>query len=248
MGLRSPLHILAAAALAAALQGCGEEKHSYVPNMGDPTKTPTMVTTEVSTVISDSGYTRYHIEAPIWNMYEDLDDPCWTFPDGIDLEQYDLRMRPEAWMRCDSATYFERQRLWRLDGHVVMVNTQRDTFLTQQLFWDQQRSEVYSDSFIHIVRTRHIIEGYGFTSNQNMTAYTVRRPTAIIPVNRDAAGGAGATGPGANDSAAAARLQYREERPMAPQPASQRYDRQRALSPISASPGATSVPAGQNHN
>lgn len=203
------------------LWSCGEEKHSYVPNMGDPAKTPTMTTTDVHTVISDSGYTRYKIETPIWKMYEDLDDPFWKFPDGIDLEQYDIAMRPEAWMRCDSATYFSRQRLWKLDGHVVMVNTQRDTFLTEQLFWDQTRSQVYSDSFIHIVRTQHIIEGYGFNSNQNMTAYTVLRPTAIIPVNRNT----NTATDEATDSASSARIRQREDRPQAPQPASQRIDR-----------------------
>ena len=79
-----------------------------------------------------------------------------------------------------------RRRLWRLDGNVVMVNVQGDSFLTQQLFWDQQKRKVYSDSFIHIVRTDRIIEGYGFTSNENMTDYTVNRPTGIIPVDRDA--------------------------------------------------------------
>lgn len=65
-----------------------------------------------------------------------------------------------------------------------MRNIDGDRFLTQQLFWDQTRQKIYSDSFIHIVRSDRIIEGYGFVSNQNMTAYTVNRPTGIIPVER----------------------------------------------------------------
>lgn len=183
--LRIPLVAVAAAQIVCALSvSCSEEKHTYVPNMGDPARTPTMVTTDVSTFISDSGYTRYHIETPLWNIFDDLEDPLWTFPKGIDLEQYDNAMRPHARMRCDSATYYSRRRLWRLDGHVVMVNTARDTFLTSQLFWDQNQAKVYSDSFMHVSRASHIIEGYGFTSNQTMTAYTVTRPTAIIPVTR----------------------------------------------------------------
>ncbi len=168
---------------AAACCGCGEERHSYVPNAGD---SPTMSTTDVSTYISDSGYVRYHIVTPLWQMFEEASDPYWRFPFGLDLEQYDLAMHPQANIRSDSATYFSRRRLWRLDGHVVMVNVDGDSFLTAQLFWDQQKRQVYSDSFIHIVRTDRIIEGYGFTSNENMTAYTVNRPTGIIPVDRDA--------------------------------------------------------------
>lgn len=190
----------AIAAVAIAAASCGDDKHSYVANLKDPMLTPTMVTTDVATFISDSGYTRYHIETPVWQMFEDLEGPFWKFPSGLDLEQYDLRQRPQARMRCDSATYFSRRRLWRLDGHVVMINTMRDTFLTEQLFWDQNRSEVYSDSFIHIVRSSHIIEGYGFTSNQNMTAYTVNRPTAIIPLEGGRPLGSQQAQPGEPDS------------------------------------------------
>ncbi|MDE6269665.1 MAG: LPS export ABC transporter periplasmic protein LptC [Muribaculaceae bacterium] len=163
---------------------CGEERKSYVPNVGDGSTTPTMTTADVSTFISDSGYTRYHITTPVWQMFEDAPDPFWRFPQGLHLEQYDLQMKPESNIRSDSAVYFSRRRLWRLDGHVVMVNVDGDSFLTNQLFWDQQQRQVYSDSFIHIVRTDRVIEGYGFTSNENMTAYNVNRPTGIIPVDK----------------------------------------------------------------
>lgn len=221
--LRIPLALVAAVQMACALTvSCSEEKHSYVPNMGDPSKTPTMVTTDVSTLISDSGYTRYHIETPLWNIYDDIDDPIWTFPKGIDLEQYDNNMRPHARMRCDSATYYSRRRLWRLDGHVVMVNTARDTFLTSQLFWDQTQAKVYSDSFMHVSRASHIIEGYGFTSNQTMTAYTVTRPTAIIPVTRPGQNGQQqATSPGADTVAPRERGIHSGN----PEPASRRRQR-----------------------
>ena len=174
----SPRALLAAAVLAAAIASCADEQeHSYVANVSDPLATPTMSTANVSTLISDSGYTRYHITAPLWNIYDDIPDPMWKFPKGLNLVNFDLEMKPAAAMRCDSATYFSQRRLWRLDGNIVMVNVQRDTFLTEQLYWDQNQCKVYSDSFIHIVRTNHIIEGYGFESNQEMTQYNVNRPT-----------------------------------------------------------------------
>lgn len=167
----------------AVLIACGEEEHSYVRNIGPAT--PTMATLNVNTFISDSGYTRYFITTPIWQIYDEADTPYWRFPEGIELEQYDLDLRPASNMRCDSAIYLSDKRLWRLDGNVVMVNVQRDSFLTEQVFWDQLRREVYSDSFVHIVRSDRIIEGYGFTSNETMTRYTVNRPTGIFPVEHE---------------------------------------------------------------
>ena len=148
----------------------------------DPASVPTMLTRDVSTLISDSGYTRYHITSPLWLMFEDRADACWKFPNGLKLEKYDNFMKVDASIVCDSATYFSQRRVWRLDGNVRMRNTAGDKFLTQQIFWDQDTRTVYSDSFIHIERTNRIIEGYGFTSNEQMTNYVVNNPSGIFPI------------------------------------------------------------------
>lgn len=145
-----------------------------------------MSTSDVSTLISDSGYTRYHLTSPIWQMFEDAEEPFWRFPGGLELQQYDLEMQPTSNVICDSAIYYSRKRIWELVGNVVMVNTDADSFLTQKLFWDQNARKIYSDSFIHIVRSDRIIEGYGFESDQSMRYFTVNHPTAILPVDRGA--------------------------------------------------------------
>lgn len=173
---------LAVVSFLSILAACSEEKHSYVANLTDDS--PTMSTLDVNTFISDSGYTRYFITTPIWNIYDEAKEPYWKFPQGIELEQYDLNLKPASNMRCDSAKYLSNKRIWQLDGNVVMVNVDSDSFLTQQVFWDQVHREVYSDSFVHIVRSDRIIEGYGFTSNESMTRYSVNRPTGIFPVER----------------------------------------------------------------
>ena len=127
-------------------------------------------------------------------MFEDAEEPFWRFPEGLELEQYDLQLQPESDVVCDSAIYFSRKRLWQLDGNVVMVNTQRDSFLTQQLFWDQNTHKVYSDSFIHIERADRIIEGYGFVSNETMTSYTIKNPSGIFPTGDFVSDGGGKRG------------------------------------------------------
>ncbi|MDE6486512.1 MAG: LPS export ABC transporter periplasmic protein LptC [Muribaculaceae bacterium] len=231
-------------ACAGLLAGCGEERRSYVANAG--TDTPTMTTTDVNTFISDSGYVRYHIDTRVWEMYEEAKDPYWRFPEELRLEQYDHSMQREANIRSDSAVYMSRRRLWRLDGHVVMVNVDGDSFLTQQLFWDQQQRKVYSDSFIHIVRSDRVIEGYGFRSNENMTEYTVNRPTGIIPIDRDARGAGAAPDSTAADSTAAPA----KSRRAAPKRASERDAERIAPTPAQASPStltpAVPSPGGNN--
>lgn len=173
---------VAAILTATVVTSCHEKVKPGMISLENVDEMPTMLTRDVSTLISDSGYTRYHITAPLWKMFENSNDPYWLFPEGLDMEKYDDFMKVDATITCDSATYFSNRKIWRLDGNVRMRNTQGDKFLTQQIFWDQNRHSVYSDSFIHIERSNRIIEGYGFKSNEQMTDYTVNRPSGIFPV------------------------------------------------------------------
>lgn len=177
-----PVTCAAAIVTVTVVTSCQEKVKPGMISLENVDEMPTMLTRDVSTLISDSGYTRYHITAPLWMMFENSTDPYWLFPEGLDMEKYDNFMKVDATITCDSATYFSNRKIWRLDGNVRMKNTQGDKFLTQQIFWDQNRHSVYSDSFIHIERSNRIIEGYGFKSNEQMTDYTVNRPSGIFPV------------------------------------------------------------------
>lgn len=163
------------------ISSCSEEKKT-VTKSKNAFEVPTMVTRDVETFISDSGITRYHITAPIWYIFEEAKVPRWTFPEGLFLEQYDNQFRQSSKIVCDSAIYFSEKRLWRLDGNIVMVNATRDSFLTRQLFWDQKAKRIYSDtSFIRIVSQKRTIEGYGFSANERISDYTIKKPIAAFP-------------------------------------------------------------------
>lgn len=177
-----PLLIAAAGvAMASLLAACEGEKRETIAISADPESFPTMKTLDVSTTISDSGYTKYHIITPIWLMFEEAAEPHWNFPQGVYMVTYDEKMREESNFTADTALYLSRRRLWRFDRNVRMRSVKGDRFMTQQLFWDQNAKKLYSDSFIHIEKADRIIEGYGFESNEQMTSYTIRRPSGIFP-------------------------------------------------------------------
>ena len=173
------LVVLVAAAF--FLPACREEKKVDVASRLNPERMPTMSTENVSTLISDSGITQYKIVSPLWLVYDNADTPYWSFPKGLYLRKYDPLFRVIATVAADSARYFKNMRLWRLDGNVELTKAPKDLFLTQQLFWDERRQEIYSDSFIHIETTTHVLEGHGFISNDKLTGYRIIRPTGIFP-------------------------------------------------------------------
>lgn len=181
-GLRIlPVVVLMTMLMAVVVTGCNDDDAMRtIPNQG---RTPTMVTTGVDTYISDSGYIKYHAITDIWEMYDDTINPHWRFPRPLIVDIYEPGMKPGAHIECDSALYLTQKKLFRFDGHVVAANVNKDTFLTNQLYWDQAATEFYTDSFIHIVKTDRILEGHGFRSNEKMTKYTILKPTAILPAS-----------------------------------------------------------------
>lgn len=180
-----PFMLLALSAGGGAVlsSSCSEDKRETIAISADPETFPTMRTLDVATMISDSGYTRYHITAPVWLMFEEAKEPHWNFPQGLYVIKYDNDMKENGTFTADTATYWSLQKIWQFDRNVRMKNVNGDRFLTQQLFWDQNKRKLYSDSFIHIERSDRIIEGYGFESNEAMTEYTIRRPSGIFPTS-----------------------------------------------------------------
>ena len=165
--------------------GCSRSKNEVVKGFDDAAEVPTLRTLDVMTLISDSGVTRYRIKAPEWLIFENAKEPYWYFPQGLHVEKFDSVFATEALIQGDTATYFKNKQLWRLDKNVRIENMKEETFLTSQIFWDQRKREIYSDSFIHIETPDEVIEGYGFTSNEQMTRYKIRRTSGIFPIKRD---------------------------------------------------------------
>ena len=149
----------------------------------NPELVPTMTTTDVKTVISDDGHTRYRIEAKLWNMYEEAKEPHWTFPKGVKCEELDDRYETVSTIKCDSAYFDKGKSLWTLTGNVNITTAKGDVVLTDELMWDQHAHKMYSDAFIHIEKQGRIIEGYGYESNEQLTTYQLRQVEAIFPVD-----------------------------------------------------------------
>lgn len=181
--MRHLFHIVFAMIIVLGVASCKDDATSVVSHATDPEVVPTMTTTDVETVISDSGHTRYRIVAKLWNMFEAAKEPHWTFPKGVKCEELDNGFNTVSTIKCDSAYFDKGKSLWTLTGNVRMTNSTGDVVLTDQLMWDQHAHRLYSDAFIHIEKQGRIIEGYGYESNERLTTYQLRQVEAIFPVD-----------------------------------------------------------------
>lgn len=162
---------------------CGkEDKRHRADAITNRASMPALEAYDVSTLISDSGITRYRMTAPKWLVFDKADTPYWEFPEGVYLEKFNLQLKADATVEADYAYYNEPAQRWTLIGNVKALNLEGERFETPLLYWDQKSEKVYSDSSIVIIRDQSIITGVGFVSNQEMTKYTIKRPTGVFPI------------------------------------------------------------------
>lgn len=172
-----------AALVLICLAACVHHDKKHVTDaVEDRTAMPVLDAREVTTLVSDSGVTRYRIKTDAWLIYDKANPPYWEFPEGIYLENFNQDLSVAAYLEADYAYYDESAQIWRLDGNVHSLNQLGEKFETPQLFWSQKDERIYSDSLITITRETSIIQGIGFESNQEMTKYTIRKPTGIFPI------------------------------------------------------------------
>lgn len=197
--------LIGAFVLLIGASACTEERKIDVAASLNTKKMATMTTQNVATLISDSGVVQYKIVSPLWQVYDEVDTPYWIFPKGLYLQKYDRMFHVVATVAADSARYLKDLRIWKLMGHVEMTKVPKDLFQSERLFWDQRRGIIYSDTFIHIETTTHVLEGIGFESDEKLSSYRILKPQGIFPIDREAMSGgpqpaAGPSGRTAMDS------------------------------------------------
>lgn len=164
---------------------CGGDKKEVVAVAFDPESTFTMRTTDIVSLISDSGVTRYRVTSPEMMVFDKSDEPYWYFPQGVYFEKFDSLFTTEASVEADTAYHWYDKKLWKLIGNVEVRNLQGDRFETDTLYWNQETERVYSEAFMRITRADQILTGIGFESDQNMTKYRIYRPQGSFPVEEE---------------------------------------------------------------
>ena len=143
---------------------------------------PSMTSLGVTTLVSDSGITRYKIVAEEWTIHDKRNPPFWAFEKGVYLEKFDTLFHIDASIKADTAYYYEKKKLWELRGNVLIRSQRGDKFETEQLYWDEKKEKVYSDKYIRIEQDDKAITGYGFESNQALTEYEIKNTTGVFTI------------------------------------------------------------------
>lgn len=160
-------------ALICVLSSCQEGKEHTAPAIYPRDSVAVMTSFGVNTLVSDSGLIKYRIVAERWEVNQAKNPSRWIFDKGLFLEQFDEKFHVEAYIQCDTAFYFDQQKLWELRGRVRVRTIDGLRFSSEELYWDQNTHELYSHKFSRLITPDREMQGSYFISDEHLRHYTV---------------------------------------------------------------------------
>lgn len=152
---------------------CNEPQEHTAPAVNPEDSVSMMTSYGVNTLISDSGVIKYRIVTEQWDVNTAKQPSRWEFMKGIFFEQFDEQFHVQGYIQADTAWYFDQQKLWKLRGRVSIRNVNGLIYKSEELYWDGQRHEFYSNVFSRVITPERSIQGAYFRSDEQMNHYFI---------------------------------------------------------------------------
>lgn len=177
-GLRRATSLILLVCLASILTMCKQ-------TLQDPKKKvvytgPLAQTRDVSTLYSDSARLQIRLNAPLQQQYESGDG---IYPEGIRMTFYDKKGQVTNTVKANYGKYDKQKDAYFIRGNVILENAvKKETMKTEELHWDKQRRQLFTDKFVTIQTQNEILTGTGLTANQDFSKYKILKPKGIFSV------------------------------------------------------------------
>ena len=184
------------------LAACQNPVEHTAPAIHDRDSVAMMTSYGVNTLISDSGVIKYRIVTERWEVNTNRVPSRWIFDKGMLLEQFDEKFHINSYIQCDTAYYFDQERVWKLYGRVRILTKDGLRFTSEQLTWDENKHELSSYVFSKLVTQERTLQGSYFWSDERMTRYFVSNSKGSFEKG-DFGGGGSSSSTSSSDSTSA---------------------------------------------
>lgn len=184
------------------LAACQSPVEHTAPAIHDRDSVAMMTSYGVNTLISDSGVIKYRIVTERWEVNTNRVPSRWIFDKGMLLEQFDEKFHINSYIQCDTAYYFDQERVWKLYGRVRILTKDGLRFTSEQLTWDENKHELSSNVFSKLITPERTLQGSYFWSDERMTRYFVSNSKGSFEKG-DFGGGGSSSSASSSDSTSA---------------------------------------------
>ena len=136
---------------------------------------------DVTSFMSQDGLMKAKLTAPFMLRYM-IDTPYLEFPHKLHVDFYNDTGRVESTLDAKYARYKENERKVYLRDSVRVINViNGDTLKTEELWWDQELQEFYTDKPVAVHQKDKTIFGQsGLRAAQNFSWYTFFGTTGTV--------------------------------------------------------------------
>lgn len=137
----------------------------------------------VESLLSQDGKLKAKLKAPFMLRYQ-LDTPKVEFPRSINVTFYGDSLKIQSKLFARYAIYRENENKVFLRDSILVYNLTGDTLRTNELYWDQQKEQFYTDKNVIITKPNQKLYGTGMQADQNfkrITVFKIRNSFMIIP-------------------------------------------------------------------
>jgi len=152
---------------------CKEQKEHTAHAIYPRDSVAVMTSYGVNTLISDSGVIKYRIVTERWEVNQNRNPSRWIFEKGLFLEQFDEKFHVQSYIQCDTAYYYDQKKLWELHSRVRILTKDGLRFSSERLYWDENKHELYSNVYSHLITPDRQLQGSFFRSDEHMSRYFV---------------------------------------------------------------------------
>jgi len=133
-------------------------------------------------VDSENGHPKMRIEASLMQRFEN--DTCTYeyFPEGFAVYTYLPDGKVESRIVSDKAKHITSKKAgnpetWQAFGNVVIRNIIKgETIVTDTLYWDQGKHEIYTDCYVRMDSPQGLMQGYGLRSDDRARNSILHKP------------------------------------------------------------------------
>jgi LPS export ABC transporter protein LptC len=130
---------------------------------------------------SENEHVKSKLTAPLFYEFENGDK---EFPEGVNIENYDVSGRLESTLRANYAKYVKKENHYRGEGNVELKNMVTNEQLnTEELFFNPVTDKIYTTKFVTIKTQGDVIYGTGLDAKRDLSDYVITSPTGTIGVS-----------------------------------------------------------------
>lgn len=135
---------------------------------------------DVTSYMSQQGLVKAKLRSPFMLRHQS-DSPYVEFPRTVHVDFYDDSTVIESKVDALYARYREYENKVLLRDSVVVINIEKgDTLRTNELWWDQNSEEFYTDKPVRIYQKDKTIFGKGLKAKQDFSEYNIFSITGTV--------------------------------------------------------------------